>query len=282
MKSNLKLLPILGLFILVVYLISLDPFSRTPKLAVEEIKKATPSAQPSPTPEPSPTHSGRQIRVPILLYHYIGENPDPKDVARDSLSVAPSVFDEQMNYLQKNGYTPITLDTMMAGLYGQVSLPPKPVVITFDDGYIDLYLNAFPILQKYQFRAVAFIPTGLIGTSYYANWDQLLEMQNSGLLSFQAHGVTHTNLASLSADQLNHELSESKKVLESRFGLPVNFIAYPYGIYNQKVLTSAKEAGYVGGVGTWPSNIVSEGVLYNMPRMRVGGQSSLSNFSSKL
>ena len=67
----------------------------------------------------------KQLRVPILMYHYIGGNPDPSDVARDNLSVTPEKFDEQMGYLASLGYTPITLDTMVSSLYGQAELPEK-------------------------------------------------------------------------------------------------------------------------------------------------------------
>ncbi|MBI4038243.1 polysaccharide deacetylase family protein [Candidatus Daviesbacteria bacterium] len=229
-----------------------------------------------------PPQTGRQSRVPILLYHYIGNNPIPSDKTRDALEVTPQKFDEQMGYLSQNGYTPITLDTMVAGLTGAISLPPKPVVITFDDGYVDLYHNAFKILQKYQFRAVAFIPTGLIGTSYYASWDMLSEMQSSGLLSFESHAVSHSNLTSLTNEQITRELSESKNTLQAKFGIPVNFLAYPYGASNGVVWESLKKTGYVGGLGTWSSNIQSEGTMYNMPRIKVSGSWTLPEFASRL
>ncbi|MBI2020632.1 polysaccharide deacetylase family protein [Candidatus Daviesbacteria bacterium] len=229
-----------------------------------------------------PVHSGRQFRVPILLYHYIGNNPNPEDQARDNLSVTPDKFDEQMGYLQTSGFTPITLDTLAAGLFGKAELPTKPIVITFDDGYIDLYYNAFPILKKYQFRAVAFVPTGLVGTTYYASWEQLDEMQRSGLLAIESHSITHQDLTALSKDQRIKELSESKKILETRYGGPVNFIAYPYGFSNQQVWQDARSLGYVGGLGTWYSNIVSEGVIYNMPRIKIPGSDDINTFASRL
>ena len=240
------------------------------------------SPTPLPKPTPIPVHSGRQIKVPILLYHYIGNNPDPADKARDNLSVTPDKFDEQMGYLQKNGYNPIILDTLAAALSGQITLPDKSIVISFDDGYMDLFYNAFPILQKYGFRAVAFIPTGLVGTSYYASWDQLDTMQQSGLISMQSHSVNHANLPSLSSNILTFELGESRRVLEARYRAPVNFIAYPYGVSNQIVWNKAREVGYYGGLGTWYSTIVSEGVIYNMPRVKVGGGMDLNIFSSRL
>lgn len=273
---------ILGLLLIFMFL----TFNNTPPKTkgVDAGEQALPTSQPiqTPKPIPLPIHSGRQIKIPILLYHYIADNPDPSDKARDYLSSSPKDFDEQMGYLQKEGYTPITLDTMVAGLYGNTTLPAKPVVITFDDGYQDLYSNAYPILQKYQFKAVAFIPTGLVGTSYYVNWDQLSQMQLSGLLSFQAHSVNHVNLASVSKDRLIYELSESKKILEEKFAIPVNFIAYPYGISDSTVSNTAQKTGYVGALGTWQSNIVSEGVIFNMPRIKIGGQIALPTFASKL
>lgn len=277
-----------GIISLALLLVVLGMTANKPVLVYQDtlpVSSPLPSLTPSPSPKPTifiPVHSGRQVHIPILLYHYIGNNPNPNDSARDNLSVAPDQFDEQMGYLAKNGYNPITLDTMVAGLRGVATLPPKPVVITFDDGYIDLYVNAFGILRKYGFRAVAFIPTGLIGTKYYASWEELSEMQASGLLSFESHSVSHANLPTLSKDRLVSELTESKKTLEARFGIPINFIAYPNGTSNEEVQKAAKQVGYVGALGTWFSTTQSEGTFYNMPRIKIPGGLLLSDFAKKL
>ena len=221
-----------------------------------------------------------KINVPILTYHYIAYNPNPKDKARDALSVPPDKFDLQMDYLSKNGYTPITLDTLYGIYSGQVSIPSKPVVLTFDDGYIDFYTIAYPILRKYNFHAVAFIPTGLVGGSYYMNWGQIKEIQSQGLVTFEAHSVTHPNLASLSYAATLKQMLDSKNVLQSQTGYPVNFIAYPYGASNLSVQTGAKSAGFVGGVGTWFGK-TSSGSM-NMPRIKVSGFWSLKEFAARL
>ena len=226
--------------------------------------------------------SGRQIRIPILMYHYIGGNPNPEDIARDNLSVTPDKFDEQMGYLASSGYTPITLDTMIAGLNEQTKLPEKPLVLTFDDGYIDFYYNAFPILQKYGFRSVVFVPTGLVGKDSYLTWEMISKMNSTGLVSFQAHSVYHAHLSSVSYDQMSYEVGESKKTLQEKLGTPVNFVAYPYGASNDEVINAVKSAGYVGALGTWTSNIQSEGTIYNMPRTRVGGSWDLTTFTLNL
>ncbi|MBI2018813.1 polysaccharide deacetylase family protein [Candidatus Daviesbacteria bacterium] len=220
------------------------------------------------------------IKVPILTYHYIANNPNSKDRQRDALSVPPDKFEAQMDYLAKNGYTPITLDTLYGIYNGQAGAPEKAVVLTFDDGYIDFYTTAFPILRRFNFHAVSFIPTGLIGGSYYMNWNQIKEIQSSGLVTFEGHSVSHANLASLSYAAVLKQLVDSKNVLQSQTGYPVNFIAYPYGVSNKTVWAQAQKAGYVGGLGTWYGK--ASGPSINMPRIKVSGFWSLKEFASRL
>lgn len=220
------------------------------------------------------------IRVPILTYHFIAANPNPKDRARDALSVPPDKFEAQMEYLAQNNYTPITLDTLYGIYNGQTSAPAKPVVLTFDDGYIDFYTNAFPILKKFNFHAVSFIATGLVGGSYYMNWDQIKEIASSGLVTFEAHSVNHVNLMSLSYAKALKELQDSKNILYSQTGYPVNFIAYPYGTSNATVQRATKAAGYVGGVGTWFGKASAPGI--NLPRIKISGYMSLATFALRL
>ena len=220
------------------------------------------------------------VRVPILTYHYVAYNPNPKDTQRDALSVYPDKFDSQMSYLAKNGFTPITLDTLQAIFNNQASAPARPIVLTFDDGYADFYSIVFPILRKYNFHAVSFIPTGLIGTAYYMNWGQIKEIQDSGLVNFEAHSVTHANLPSLNYNAMVKQLTESKQVLAAHTGYRVNFIAYPYGTSNANVQAAAQKAGYIGGLGTWFGK--ASGGSMNMPRIKVAGGWSIKEFASRL
>lgn len=226
-----------------------------------------------------PQNSGKSVRVPILYYHYIGNNPNPADTARDSLSITPDLFEKQMNYLSSNGFNTISLDTLYAALKGGL-LPPKPVVLTFDDGYVDFYVNAFPILERYHIHATSFIPTSLIGGGYYMSWNQIKEIQSSGLISFEAHSLTHPNLVSLSPEAAKNQITESRKVLESEIGVPVNFFAYPYGASNSQDWEYAKEAGYAGAVGTWSGKFESEGDEFDWPRIRMGGAVPMSTFEA--
>lgn len=218
--------------------------------------------------------------IPILTYHYVANNPNPKDTQRDALSVSPDKFEAQMDYLSKNGYTPITLDTLFAIFNKQTAAPAKPVVLTFDDGYIDFYSIVYPILRRFNFHAVSFIPTGLIGGSYYMNWSQIKEIQSSGLVTFEGHSVTHPNLASLSYDAVLKQLQDSKNILQSQTGYPVNFMAYPYGVSNASVQAAAQKAGYIGGLGTWYGR--AGGIGMNMPRIKVSGAWSIKEFAARI
>ncbi|MDO8638046.1 MAG: polysaccharide deacetylase family protein [Candidatus Daviesbacteria bacterium] len=243
--------------------------------------KLKPTATPTQKPEEkiyTPQISGNQLRVPILFYHYIGNNPNPADLVRNNLSVSPDKFDEQMRYLKENGYNSISLDTLYPSLRGQTTLPSKPVVLTFDDGYIDFYTNAYPILLKYGLHATVFIPTNLMNQGYYLSWNQIREMSGSGLIHFGAHGLNHWHLTSLPSLLAESEIVQSKKILQDILGIPINFIAYPYGSVNENVINITKKAGYMGALGTWANKIQSEGTIYDMPRLRVGGGASLETF----
>lgn len=240
----------------------------------------------SPAPKVKKTFSdrhyvqikGEQLLVPILMYHYIGFNPDPKDTARDILSTTPDKFKDEMKFLKDSGYTTITLDTLYAALKKQVKLPDKAIILTFDDGYIDFYYNAYPILKEFNFSATVFIPTGLMDQGPYLRWSQIKDMQSSGLISYGAHTIHHYSLTSISNDQVWIEISESKKVLEEKLGIPINFMSYPTGTSNSSVANLTQKAGYIGAVGTWYGKIQSEGTIFNMPRVRINGNISLQMF----
>ncbi|OGE31817.1 hypothetical protein A2631_01655 [Candidatus Daviesbacteria bacterium RIFCSPHIGHO2_01_FULL_44_29] len=296
-KISLALCLILSLLIFAFIFLPKTPnqikVSGTPLSSIRQsILTAVQATAAASTPKPKtatssayfiPKNYGRQINVPILMYHYIGANPNPgKDLARDNLSVTPELFEEQLNYLVSNGYHTISLDTLHAILMGTVPAPQKPIVLTFDDGYIDFYINAYPIIRRLDIHVTSFLPTGLIGTSYYMNWDQVKEIHSSGLVSFQAHTIHHANLPTLSLDQAKEEISQSKQTLEAILGVPINFFSYPYGTSNPALWKLVRESGFVGAVGTWTGRIESEGNLFNMPRIKIPGGLPLADFIRRI
>jgi peptidoglycan/xylan/chitin deacetylase (PgdA/CDA1 family) len=222
----------------------------------------------------------KNIRVPILMYHYISSNPDPRDEKRARLSVTPDTFATHMAFLAQNGYTTITLNTLHAIFHRRESPPAKPIVLTFDDGFVDFYLNAYPILRKHNFCAVVFVIAGSVGQRYYLSWDHIRDMQTSGLISFEAHTVTHPDLTKLSYTKLLNELGESKKILEGQIDQSVHFISYPYGRTSGTVMHVAEQVGFLGGVATW--NGKASYPSMDMPRIWVYGHWTLQAFARRL
>ncbi len=177
-------------------------------------------------------------KILVLNYHQVNNN-------FTYIAVPINDFDAQMAYLVDNGYIAITPDALLSALEGELDLPPKPMLITFDDGYIDNYENAFPILQKYGLRATIFVIPALVGNKGYMTWEQLKEMEENGI-TVQSHTLNHIALEELPDDEMRVELLKSKRILEEKFGHSVDFVAYPTGTYNLHIADIAREVGYKG------------------------------------
>lgn len=175
--------------------------------------------------------------VPVLNYHMTGD-------LNQALCITAESFEQQIKYLYDNGYNTITPDQLMAHLKYGNPLPEKPVMITFDDGYLDNYTVAYPILKKYGQRAVFFLIAGYIGTdSRFMNWQQAREMSENGMV-IQSHTVNHVNLTKLPPDEAYQELVESKRVIEEEVGVPVRYLAYPTGAVDKATAQLVKKSGY--------------------------------------
>jgi len=235
--------------------------------------KPSPEINPSPTPQvniyQNQAPKGINLKVPILTYHYIS-TADPKDKTRQNLAVSAEIFDNQMAYLTQNGYQTITLDDLQSAFYKGEQLPAKPVIITLDDGYSDAYINAFQILKKYNFKATFFVITDFVNTSPYLNWNQIKEMQGSGLITFGSHTKNHSWLLGLSQSELDNQIIGSKKILEENLGTTVNWFCYPFGAFNNQVVTTIKKAGYIGAVSTLLGPWNNQSEIYSLRRSKIG------------
>jgi peptidoglycan/xylan/chitin deacetylase (PgdA/CDA1 family) len=176
--------------------------------------------------------------VPILAYHQVGE-------ADDLYSVTAAQFEQQMEYLNKNSYTAISLNELFDFYDGNGNLPNKPIVITFDDGYEDNYLTALPIMEKYKMRGTVFIVPNLVGTPDYLSWRQIVEMQKRNT-EIGSHTMSHIAMDEISPVEQRREIKDSKTVLEKQLRKPVLFFAYPYGQFTAITEQILKETGYRG------------------------------------
>lgn len=232
-----------------------------------------------PTP---PVLQPGQFHVPILMYHHIRVNPRPNDPTWAALNVTPQQLDDQLNYLMMHNYHTITLDQLWDALNNKASLPENPIILTFDDGYSNLYDNAYPLLKKYHINAVAFIITGVLNSAAYLSWDQIAEMDRSGLIEFGAHTRHHPNLPDLSSTIIADEINGSKTDLETHLKKPIRWFCYPYGSYTNNIINVVKQAGFIGAASTIYGTVQSKDTIYLMPRIMVDGRFSLDNVARRI
>ncbi|SUP40171.1 polysaccharide deacetylase family protein [Veillonella criceti] len=176
--------------------------------------------------------------IPVLNYHQVN------DEKFSPLTMKTSDFDAQMAYLHNQGYHAITLNQLYNYLQHNVALPEKPVVITFDDGYVDNYEEAMPILQKYGMKATLFMIGDSIGAPGFLNAEQLKAMESNHIFDVESHTYTHKDLRSMSGEAVITEFTKSKQLLESVLGHPVEYIAYPCGFTTPQVDQLAQATGY--------------------------------------
>ena len=221
------------------------------------------------------------VNVPILMYHYVRVNPDPADQLGFNLSVTPSGFSAQMDWLARNGYHPIDLEDLRGYLLSNQPLPDRPVVITLDDGYRDLYTAAYPILRAHRFKAVAYIVSGFLGRPANVTAEQVVEMNANGI-EIGSHTVTHVDLARAPAPELHRQVSDSKATLEALLGHPVLDFCYPSGAVDPEVAQAVAAAGYQSATTTAEGTLHSAADRFLWSRVRVSGGESLSDFVARL
>jgi peptidoglycan/xylan/chitin deacetylase (PgdA/CDA1 family) len=195
--------------------------------------------------------------LPVLMYHKIGHAP--KNSKFKKLWVTPEKFVRQLDYLKKHNYTSISF----SDLKNPKSLPKKPVLITFDDGYTDNYKIAYPLLKKRNIKANIFLVYEAIGQ--YNHWhnpdeehwlpmmtfEQIKQLQKEGLVQFGAHTLNHPNLTGIDLETARCEIEECKHRLEQKLGVEITAFAYPYGAgaYDPKIRKLVFDAGFLFDFG---------------------------------
>jgi peptidoglycan/xylan/chitin deacetylase (PgdA/CDA1 family) len=230
------------------------------------------------SPKKAPVPLGPVTYVPILYYHYIRINPNPRDRLGYSLSTPPAMFRAQMQYLANHAFHVISLHEAVVAVKNHSGLPSRPVVLTFDDGYADFFTTAIPILQSYGFTATSFVISGRMGWGGFMTPSQVVAADGMGF-TIGAHTVDHVALAAQTPARATWEIKQSKLALEQLLGHPVVDFAYPYGSFNQYDMTQAKSLGFETACSTMYGTVHSAGQLFELSRMRIGGGLPLTYFA---
>jgi peptidoglycan/xylan/chitin deacetylase (PgdA/CDA1 family) len=256
-----------------------------PEPASSTASKAKPAAALTTAPALSPASAPvaiDSVRVPILMYHHLDDLGEEMGEDYWQLSVTPQDFREQMAYLKDNGYSTITFAELLGAFDGQVSLPDKPVIITFDDGWDDIYNVAYPILADQGMRATFFISTNWIdNVEGTVGWPQIKEMSDGGM-EFGSHSATHPYLTSSEPDALAWELEASKAALEEHTGKTITALAYPFGLYDDNVIAASQKAGFRTACTIDPGAVARAGEEMLLPRLWVYGWYDLEDFKEVL
>lgn len=212
--------------------------------------------------------------VPILEYHVLGR-PQTEVPYRD-LYVPRASFRKQMDWLEQQGYEAVTLEQVEEAWYHGGTLPPKPIVISFDDGYRPQYTFALPTLRKHGWPGVL---------NLKAEGSDLYESNVKAMLAagweLAAHTINHSDLTTLEGAALEEEVAGSREILQREYGVPVKNFCYPAGRFNETVIAAVEAAGYVGATTEIPGRATKDHP-YELARIEVLGSWTLEDFASAL
>jgi peptidoglycan/xylan/chitin deacetylase (PgdA/CDA1 family) len=188
----------------------------------------------------------RKVTVPILMYHRVGSVLPGDPAITRALTVSPAAFAAEVSWIHANGFHAITPRQLYSALELGAQLPPKPVMITFDDGYRDVLWNAAPLLRRLRMPATAFLITGRIsaGDASFLTWSEVRRLEARGF-AIGSHTVHHLELPYVPPSEAYVELASSRDALEDHLRRAVQWFAYPSGRYDPTVVSLVRKAGYV-------------------------------------
>ncbi|MHB7980116.1 deacetylase [Clostridium sporogenes] len=214
--------------------------------------------------------------IPVLMYHSIDYEKG------NELRLPKEQFKEQMKYLKDNGYTTLTLNELYNFLEKNKPIPGKSIVITLDDGYVDNYTNAYPILKELGLNATVFVVTSNIDKDKRTlTSKQIKEMDEAGI-QIASHTYNHDKLDDLPYEKQLQTMKKSKDDLEKILNHKVDFIAYPYGKWNEESIKAAKDAGYKMAFTTQGGWSNKQDGIYTLNRVYISSLKGIDNFKDRI
>jgi peptidoglycan/xylan/chitin deacetylase (PgdA/CDA1 family) len=212
--------------------------------------------------------------VPILEYHVLG--PPPADASYPELWVSRPVFHREMDWLDAHGYEAVTLEQVEDAWYHGATLPPKPVVISFDDGYRPQFTYALPELRRHRWAGLLNLKAE--GSDLYPS--NVRAMIDAGW-ELAAHTIHHSDLTTLDAAALKEEVAGSRAILRREYGVPVENFCYPAGRFDRRVVAAVEAAGYAGAT-TEVRGYASRDAPYELDRFEILGSSGVAGLATDL
>ena len=237
----------------------------------------------SATASPSLRSDARAIAVPILMYHRIDYlRPTLPEITR-RLTVDPNDFAQQMRWLKAHGFHTLTQSELLAGLLHQATLPSKPILVTFDDGYRDVLGKASSVMQRLGLHGTDYVISGrLHGTDpSFLTVPQLRVLEQRGI-EIGSHTVTHADLPTLDTAHALKELRTSKLTLERAVGHAVPWFAYPYGAYDARIVALVHRAGYQVAVTTQAGTCQTSDRALELKRLEVIDTTGVAGLAAML
>lgn len=216
-------------------------------------------------------------QIQVLCYHhnYSGKNTFA------GFNVTPKNLEKQFRYLFEQGFKSISLAMLDSYLSNPgYRLPEKSIILTFDDGIKSNLTTVLPLLKKYKFKAVLFIYPGVISgrNKYYLNWKQLGKLARSGHFEIGSHSLNHPRLPEHSAREIRRQLNKSKSILERKLGIKIISFAYPFGVYDKRVIAELNASEYKLAFTIHPGSITKNMNPYTLNRSMVTNSHSMSAF----
>ena len=219
--------------------------------------------------------TSQNIGIPVIYYHSVNKNAD------NEVTITPDMLEEQLNYINDNHYITITIEELYDHIQKNEPIPEKSILITFDDGYMNNYTEAFPILKNLNMKATIFCVGNSLDGSYYLSEEAIKEMSDYGI-DIQSHTVNHLHLDTLSYDEQLLELKNSKEILEKITGKEVLSLAYPFGDYNEDTIKAAKNSGYKLAFTTNLGLSDRDDNIYELDRIYISSYYDMDTFKKLL
>jgi len=240
---------------------------------------ATTAAQPAPKPKPEPRFVHPHDRpVPILEYHVIGD--PPAGAPFPELYVGRSAFAAQLRWLRAHGYHAVSLRRAYDYWRRGLALPPRPVVLSFDDGYRGQFVNAAPLLRRYHWPGVLNLAVQNV-LDRKLTLPELRTMVRTGW-EIDAHTLTHPDLTTLDSAELRRQVAGSRQWIRRRLGVPVAFFCYPSGRYDSAVIAAVRAAGFLGATTENQGPAGPRNGMFTLDRVRLNRSDGIAGLSARL